>query len=57
MVKQIKNILFKPDPTIVMVKGFPHKGPCLFTPIEDLTIDTKDGSRYERSEKRDEIFL
>lgn len=57
MITRIKNILFKPDPTIVIVKGFPLKGPWLITPIEDLTIDTKDGSRYECSGKRDEIYL
>lgn len=45
MAKQQQNEYFKPDPTITVVKGFPHKGPCLISPNEDLTMDMNYGRK------------
>lgn len=42
-----ENNFFKPDPTLKVVKGFLLKGPYLNSPNEDLSMDMKDGRKYE----------
>jgi hypothetical protein len=44
--RQINNS-FKPDSTIMVVKGFPLKGPYVVSDVKDLTIDMKDTKQDE----------
>lgn len=44
--RQITNS-FKPDSTIMVIKGFPVKGPYVVSDVKELTIDMKDAKNNE----------